>query len=120
MDAGFAEGGEGFNSFSKMGARLCSAPVLCAQDMSGMDDGEQDEADEMTHRAFKHYVNTLAQVPITTSEYLLYTIETRVTKKTFRYMTQAVKMTYFLTEAAWEDDSVSRDERVTQLNSTHP
>ena len=67
VDAGFAEGGEGFNSFSKMGARLCSAPVLCAQDMSGMDDGEQDEADEMTHRAFKHYVNTLAQVPITTS-----------------------------------------------------
>ena len=31
-------------------------------------------------------------------------------------MTQAVKMTYFLTEAAWEDDSVSRDERDTQLN----
>ena len=62
MDAGFTDGEGSFNSFSKMGARLCSAPVLCAQDMSGMDDGEQDEADEMTHRAFKHYVNTLAQV----------------------------------------------------------
>ena len=80
VDAGFAEGGEGFNSLSKMGARLCSAPVLCAQDMSGMDDGEQDEADEMTHRAFKHYVNTLAQVPITTS--ICSTIKTRDTKKT--------------------------------------
>ena len=42
------------------GAKLCSAPVLCAQDL--LDDEQETEADEMTHQAFKHYVNTLAQV----------------------------------------------------------
>jgi len=44
------------------GAKLCSAPVLCAQDL--LDDEQESEADEMTHQAFKHYVNTLAQTTI--------------------------------------------------------
>lgn len=41
-------------------AKLCSAPVLCAQDI--VDDEVDEEANEMTHKAFKHYVNTLVQV----------------------------------------------------------
>ena len=53
------------------GAKLCSAPVLCAQDL--LDDEQESEADEMTHQAFKHYVNTLAQVHLHFKSLYLYT-----------------------------------------------
>ena len=42
------------------GAKLCSAPVLCAQDIADLE--EEDEADVMTHKAFMHYISALVQV----------------------------------------------------------
>ena len=42
------------------GAQLCSAPVLCAQDIA--DHEEDDQANEITHKAFMHYISALVQV----------------------------------------------------------